>query len=157
MLGWFRNKISMFGWVSWKQNYYNWPRLYSIPTVTNFDYHVPMCSIFSYIFSIVLWFFLLATVTVRQVTVNDNEPLNELREMARDLSSGRFRKILQEVGGIVFLLVGIWKSVIFWGDHSFIICRDLWPDQKIQAGGDKYSPQIYVSCRTRWWQWILTR
>lgn len=33
--------------------------------------------------------FLLATVTVRQVTVNDNEPLNELREMVRDLSSGR--------------------------------------------------------------------
>lgn len=42
-------------------------------------------------------------MTVRQVTVNDNEPLNELREMARDLSSSVLggQEILQDVGGIV--------------------------------------------------------
>lgn len=69
------------------------------------------------------------------------------------------QEILQDVGGIVFLLVGIWKFVNYFlgGDHSFIIYRDLWPDLKIQAGGDRYFAQIYVAFRTRWWEWILTR
>ena len=37
------------------------------------------------------------------------------------------QEILQDVGGIVFLLVGIWKFVNYFlgGDHSFIIYRDL--------------------------------
>lgn len=159
MLGWFRNEISMFGWVSWKQNYDNLPWLYSIRTATNFDYHVPMCSILSYMFLIVLWFSSLPPwLFGRSLWMTTSLWMSCAKWSGTSVLGGQ--EILQDVGGIVLFWVGIWKFVIwlfFWGDYSFIIYRDLWPDLKIQAGGDRYFAQIYVSCRRRWWEWILTR